>query len=223
MSFFSDLLDFEKFQLGDWWDKIKDNPEQLLIGAGDPFSAGLWSGITGKDYEPFVNALGGPMGGDTLGIGSGGVYDRAQAAGVDTGAATKMHDAAEVIASYYGGKGLLDLAGGIGGGGGDGGLLGSGESGGMFDFSSMDWSSPQTYMDLMQMMPQGGGMGGQQQQVPQGPPPMARPSGSAFLPQPHTLPSQAQPRENRAAIIGLLGLPEDVTDEQMQAILGGIL
>lgn len=108
----SDALSFERFQLGDWWDKIKDNPEQLLIGAGDPFSAALWGGITGKDYEPFVNALGGPQGSGFLGLGeNGGVYERAQNAGINTDTAGGLHNAAELVAaSYAGGYGSGQLS-----------------------------------------------------------------------------------------------------------------
>jgi hypothetical protein len=111
MGWLSDNLDFELFNLGDMWDKLKDNPEQLILGV-DPFSTKLWNELGVTDNEPIVNQLGGPMGGGGLGIGSGGVYDRAQEAGIDIGPATQMHDIAEVVASYYGARGL----GGIGGG-----------------------------------------------------------------------------------------------------------
>jgi hypothetical protein len=48
------------------------NPDQLLLGAADPFSAKMWSKITGKKYEPLVNQWGGA---------SDGAYERAEAAG----------------------------------------------------------------------------------------------------------------------------------------------
>ena len=61
------------------WDRIKDDPKRLLLGV-DPASTELWNGILGKDDEPIVNFLGGPMGSGWTGMGSGGVYDRAEAA-----------------------------------------------------------------------------------------------------------------------------------------------
>jgi len=115
MSFLGDNFGFEKFQLGDWWNKIKKNPEQLLIGAGDPLSAKMWSKITGKKYEPFVDQMGGPYGGHTISAFSnndGGVYGRAEASGIDTGAAKNMQDAAHVVAAIYGGSALGSLGGG---------------------------------------------------------------------------------------------------------------
>jgi hypothetical protein len=129
MGWLSDNFDFEMFNLKDMWEKIEDNPFQLLTGV-DPFSTGMWNEILGRDDEPIVNQLGGPYGGSSkMGLGSGGVYDRAQEAGIDIGPATQMHDVAEVVASYYGLKGL----GGIGGEGaaaGAGGAGGGGAAGG---------------------------------------------------------------------------------------------
>ena len=109
MSFLGDNLDFEGFNLSDIWGKIKDNPEQLLLGAGTPIGAKLWGEILGKDYEPMVNVLGGPMGSGFMGLGSGGVYNRAQAEGINTKSAIQMHDLAEVIA------GTMGIGGAIGG------------------------------------------------------------------------------------------------------------
>jgi hypothetical protein len=254
MGWLSDNLDFELFNLGDMWDKIKDSPEQLLLGV-DPFSTGLWNTLGVTDNEPIVNQLGGPYGGaSNMGLSSGGgVYERAREAGIDTGPATQMHDLAEVIAGGYGAAGAIGGLGNIGGGGivageGGGGILG-GESGGilgggggasggggigggatggtapagggsgsggMFDFGSMDWGNPQTYMDLMQMMPQGGG---QQQQQPQGPPPMRLPQGPGGAQQPGLMYGHAAPA-NRQALLGLLA---SVDDDELQKVLGGLL
>ncbi len=117
MGFFSDNLGFETFQLKDWADKFKKNPEQLFLGAGDPLSAKMWSKITGKNYEPFVDQMGGPYGGHTIsafGANDGGVYGRAEQAGINTKAAGGVHDAAHVVAALMaGGYG----AGAMGGGG----------------------------------------------------------------------------------------------------------
>lgn len=112
MSFFGNVFDFERFKLGNMWDKVKKNPEQLLLGAGDPFSAGVWSKITGKKYEPLVDQWGGATPDD---------YQKAEAAGIDTSAGRTMHGAARTIAGLYAGNaaskamgsgGLLDFSGG---------------------------------------------------------------------------------------------------------------
>ena len=134
MSFFGDALGFEKFQLSDWWRKAKKNPEQLLLGAADPWGAKLWGKVLGKDYEPFVDQMGGPYGGSTIsafGKNDGGVYGRAEAAGVDTKSAKGIHDAAHVLSALFaGGYGASALGGGGGAaagtaGGTGGGLLSS--------------------------------------------------------------------------------------------------
>lgn len=122
MSFLKDNFDFERFQLKDWFGKIKDNPEQLVIGAGDPFSAKMWSEITGKDYEPFVDAMGGPYGGSTLSVGGstdGGVYGRARDAGINTRPARDTHNVAHVIAAIMATNGAMGgVSSGAAGGGG---------------------------------------------------------------------------------------------------------
>lgn len=116
MGFFSDNLGFETFQFKDWWNKAKDNPEQLLLGAGDPLSAKMWSKITGKNYEPFVDQMGGPYGGHTIsafGANDGGVYGRAEQAGINTKAAGGVHDGAHVLAAMLaGGYGMGAMGGG---------------------------------------------------------------------------------------------------------------
>ncbi|MHA1570202.1 MAG: hypothetical protein ACTSWM_00165 [Alphaproteobacteria bacterium] len=130
MGFLSDNFDFEKFHLSDMWDRLKDDPKRLILGV-DPFSTTLWNGILGRDDEPIMNQLGGPMGSGWTGMGSGGVYDRAEAAGVDTGAAIKMHDIAETVAGIWGAAAAGGAIGGIGGGaGGTGGASGGSATGG---------------------------------------------------------------------------------------------
>ena len=245
---FGDALEFEKFQLGDWWDKIKENPEQLLIGAGDPISAGLWGSILGKEYEPFVNVLGGPYGGShkwATGTGEGGgVYERAEQAGIDTSAAGGIHDIAEVIAATMaltgGGSGW---GGGGFGGGGEGALTGidpstyaatprsyfplegaGGAGGGFWDFGSMDWSDPSTYMDLLGNMPQSGGPGGgggrAQQASDPAPTRRVMPflTESSFLPQDIGMPQVYSPRRQLP-----FGLLSDEEEERMRMMFGGIL
>jgi hypothetical protein len=113
MGVVSDLFDFEKFNFKDMWKKIKDNPARLLYGGIDPFSTALWNGILGRKDEPLVNQLGGPAGGGKLGFDkSGGVFGRAQGAGIDTSAAAGLHSGAEVVASAFGGAGIGNALGG---------------------------------------------------------------------------------------------------------------
>lgn len=217
MSWLGDNLDFELFNLKDMFGKIKENPEQLLLGAADPVGAGIWGGITGKEYEPVVNFLGGPMGGGTLGIGSGGVYDRAEAAGINTKPAMGAHDVAETVAAIWGGygaaQGLGNAAGAIGQGGGGSGAAaptGGGEAGGGM-FGDMNW------MDFMNQMPMGG-MGGQQQPPPQPPPRM--PTGSPGGGPPIQMADPRRPAfAPRAMPMGTLSDP----DEEMMLRLGGLL
>lgn len=105
------LFDFDKFALKDIWGQIKKDPERLLLGAADPLSTKMWSGITGKDYEPLVDQMGGPYGGGWVSAfgndQDGGVYKRAEEAGIDTKKGGMMHDAAHVVSAFFGGQGLL--------------------------------------------------------------------------------------------------------------------
>lgn len=129
MSFLGDVFDFEKFNLKGMWEKIKDDPERLFLGAADPFGSELWGGILGKKYEPIINQMGGA---------SDDTYDKAKAAGINTGPGKNMHDLASVIASIYTGKWL-------------GGMMpqgGTGGSTGGFDITKFNPSS------LTNLMPQ---------------------------------------------------------------------
>jgi hypothetical protein len=127
MSWLGDALGFEAFQIGDMWDKIKDNPEQLFLGAATPVGAEIWGGILGKDYEPMVDMMGGPYGGSAFsafGNNEGGVYGRAEEAGIDTGGAKGIHDVAHVVSGAMAGGYGADKMGGLFGTGGDGGGMG---------------------------------------------------------------------------------------------------
>ena len=95
------MLAFEKNQLGYWWDAIKSDPERLFIGAIDPFSSKMWGEITGKDYEPMLNQLGGP---------SKGAYMDAAEKGIDIGPSAGSHQVAAAIASWYAGGALAAAA-----------------------------------------------------------------------------------------------------------------
>lgn len=88
------ILDFEVFNAGHMLKKAADNPEQILLGAADPFGAKLWSGITGKEYSPIVNEWGGA---------TEDAYKAAEAKGINTGAARGAHQVAQSIASIYAG------------------------------------------------------------------------------------------------------------------------
>lgn len=121
MSWVGDLFKFEKSKLSDMWGRAKDNPEQLLIGAGDPFSAKVWSGITGKDYEPFVDQMGGATGQD---------FNSAEDKGIDTKAGRQMHGLAHVIAAMFAGGYGMNALGGAGGA--SGGAAGSSSTGSAF-------------------------------------------------------------------------------------------
>ena len=118
MSYFGDVLKFEKFNLHDIAQKLKKNPERLALGALDPFSSNIWGKVLGKNYEPAVDQFGGAYGGApiTLGDTGQGVYGRARAAGVPTGPGSQMHDIAHAITALFaGGYGASQLPGGAGG------------------------------------------------------------------------------------------------------------
>ncbi len=122
----SDALSFEKFAFKDIWGKIKEEPMALLVGGLDPIGAEFWKklGVLDEDYEPAVNALGGPFGSGDLGLGdTGGVWKRAQAEGIDTDSALGMHNLAEMISGSYALGGLGGLVGG-GLGGAEGSAIG---------------------------------------------------------------------------------------------------
>jgi hypothetical protein len=107
-----DILGFEGFNLKEMWRKIKQDPERIFIGAGDPASSKMWGKVLGKDYEPVVDQWGGA---------SSDTYDKAEAAGIDTKAGKNMHKIARVISAVYaGGAGANALGGGAGAAGGAG-------------------------------------------------------------------------------------------------------
>lgn len=128
MSKLSDIAGFESFNLKDMWNKVKADPERLFIGAIDPLSTKMWNGITGSNYEPIVDQMGGAYGGHTFsafGNKDGGVYQRAQDAGINTQTGGQMQDLAHVISAIYAGgyggdklNGLLKLGNGAQSGGG---------------------------------------------------------------------------------------------------------
>lgn len=115
------ILDFEMFNAGHMLKQAVKNPDQLLLGAADPFGAKLWGGITGKEYEPIVNQWGGA---------SDGAYKAAEAKGIDTGAAKSAHKVAQAVASIYAGGAAANGLGAMGSAGNAGqGLAMGGASG----------------------------------------------------------------------------------------------
>jgi len=127
MSWLSDNLNFEKFNLRKLASTAWKKPQTLLLGQADPVGAKLWSGITGKHIDPVLNIYGGPADNTwaTPGIRPGaGTYDQASNAGIRVGPAEKTHDLAEAIATFYTGNWLSGL-------GGDGGQSGASKD--------MDW------------------------------------------------------------------------------------
>lgn len=147
MGTLKNIFGFEKSKLGNMWGKVKDNPEQLLLGAGDPFHAKMWGGITGKEYSPLVDQWGGATKDD---------YAKAEAEGIDTRDGRAMHGIAKAIAAIYAGKwanGRFGVGGGgtAGAGGGEGSL-----SGGLFNFSGTQAAAPITEATVI---PASGGAG----------------------------------------------------------------
>lgn len=142
----SDVTAFEKSNFSDMFKKLKNDPSQLLIGAGDPFSAKAWGKVTGKEYDPYVNQWGGATEQS---------YQRAEDKGIDTSNARGAHQVAQAIASYYGTAGLgsaLGAAGNAAGiGAGAGQVLGGAAIGG-----GNAWANGQNFMQGAAQ----GGLGG---------------------------------------------------------------
>lgn len=162
MSFLGNVMNFEQFKLGNMWDKVKKNPEQLLLGAGDPFSAGVWSKVTGKKYEPLVDQWGGATPDD---------YSKAEAKGIDTSDGRTMHGAARVIAGIFAGNAAAGAMGGgaaaSGGAAGSAGTAGTagGASAGAGGAAGSGWQTAGQFAGLANQS--GLLSGGQQMQAPQ--------------------------------------------------------
>lgn len=107
MGFLKNVLGFEKFGLKDIGRQLKKDPERILLGAFDPASSKMWSKVTGKNYEPVLDQMGGQ---------SSGAYKRASEAGIDVSDGRKMHNVAKAIASFYAGSYALNGGGAAGGG-----------------------------------------------------------------------------------------------------------
>lgn len=102
-----DIFSFEAFNLKDMLKKVKKDPERLFLGAADPLSSAMWGKALGKDYEPIVDQMGGAYGGhafSAFGNTDGGVYGRAEEAGIDTTSGRNAQNVAHVIAAILAGS-----------------------------------------------------------------------------------------------------------------------
>lgn len=95
-------LKFEAFNTKKIIKGILKNPERLLVGAVDPLGTEIANKMYGREYDPLVNQLGGAH---------ENTYAEAEAAGLDTGLARDLHNAAGLVAGFYGAQGLGNLAG----------------------------------------------------------------------------------------------------------------
>jgi hypothetical protein len=117
MSYVGDALSFEKFHLKDLWDRLRQDPKRLVLGV-DPWSTKLWNGILGRHDKPLVDQMGGAYGGNAFSVGqnpSGGVYGRAQEAGINTGPGMQMQQLAHIVSAAYAAGGLGGMGGSSGG------------------------------------------------------------------------------------------------------------
>lgn len=134
MSFVSDALGFEAFHTKDLWNRLKKDPKRIVLGV-DPLSTKAWNAVLGKHDKPLVDQLGGAYGGHTIsafGNQDGGVYKRAEDAGINTNAGKSMQDAAHVVAAIFGAQGLSGIGGNSGApAGNDLGIFSNGGTGGM--------------------------------------------------------------------------------------------
>lgn len=200
MSFLGNVMNFEQFKLGNMWDKVKKNPEQLLLGAGDPFSAGVWSKVTGKKYEPLVDQWGGATPDD---------YSKAEAKGIDTSDGRTMHGAARVIAGIFAGNAAAGAMGGgaaaSGGAAGSAGTTGAagGATAGAGGAAGSGWQTAGHFAGLAN---QSGLLAGHQQM--QTPPPQFQqgPGFSGLLTQVDQFDPDKRRRDQQLALQGLLGV-----------------
>jgi hypothetical protein len=77
---------------------------QLVMGAADPFAAHVQNKLFGTHYKPLVSQLGGARQED---------YQHAASRGINTGPSKTMGTIADMLAIYFGMKGLGNAAGNI--------------------------------------------------------------------------------------------------------------
>lgn len=116
MSWFGNVLGFEKFHTQDLLKNVWEHPQRLLTGV-DPISTRISNAILGRQDKPLVDQMGGATGDD---------YRKAEAAGIDTSAGKGLQNVAHVVAALaaagYGASAL--------GGAGAGGAAGAGAEAG---------------------------------------------------------------------------------------------
>lgn len=234
MSWFGDAIDFERYNIGQAWDKLMEHPERAFLGALDPFSSKVWGTVLGQDYEPLMSQTGAPTE-DT--------YRGAEERGINTGAGRAGHTVASTIASFFGGgaaangfknAGLLGntaASSGAGSGalqeGGSGAFLGEGAQSGVPAWDSAAspgmWDRFKTGAETFnkyakpigqayQTAGQTGLLGGQQQPIQ--PSPMAQPMPGAN----QTLASVAQ---MPSANMQQMQLAEQMRQRRRSGLLGG--
>lgn len=94
-------LKFESFNVKNIIKDIAKNPQRLLTGAVDPLGTKITNKMFGTNYDPVVNQLGGA---------TEQRFRDAEARGMDTGTARDLHKAAGLVAGFYGGNALGNLA-----------------------------------------------------------------------------------------------------------------
>lgn len=107
MSWFGDVLGFEKSAMGDRWDLLKKDPWRAPLGLMDQGSTEIFNGITGKDLEPMVDYYGGATKQNSA---------NAKAKGINTGPGETMHGIARAVTSMFAGGYGADKLGMFGGG-----------------------------------------------------------------------------------------------------------
>lgn len=106
MGWLSDALRFEVSHTKDLWKGIKSDPKRLVLGV-DPLSTGAWNAVLGRDDQPLVNQVGGPLEEN---------YQNAEAQGINTGPGRTAHGVAGTVAALYGGAAGGDALSWAGGG-----------------------------------------------------------------------------------------------------------
>ena len=94
-------LKFEAFNVKNIVKGVIKNPQRLLTGAVDPLGTKISNKMFGSHYDPLVNQLGGA---------TEKTFQDAEARGMDTGLARNLHKAAGLVAGFYGGNALGNLA-----------------------------------------------------------------------------------------------------------------
>jgi hypothetical protein len=94
-------LKFEAFNVKKIVKGVWKNPTRLLTGAVDPLGTKISNKMFGQKYDPLVNQLGGA---------TEKTFQEAEAKGMDTGLARNLHKTAGLVAGFFGGNALGNLA-----------------------------------------------------------------------------------------------------------------